>query len=233
MYKKTTTKLLQKVVGDYNNISENFHQTRKYPWEEFNKFLKYIKDEDILTDLGCGNGRFYDFIKQHKKINYIGIDNNKKLLKKAKLNTSKKTSAKFIYGDLLKIPLKETSIDTAVSIASLHHIPSKKLKEKSIKEIKRILKDDGILIITVWNLFQKKYKKYIFQSYLRFFYTLGKYNFRDTFIPWGKTGTKRYYYAFKFKELKKLLEKNNFKILYSHIGNNFLFIAKNLNNEKK
>jgi ubiquinone/menaquinone biosynthesis C-methylase UbiE len=223
MNEETAQKLLKKVLEDYNNISEDFDKTRKNSWEEFETFIPYIKPNQKLADLGCGNGRFYKFIKKHCQISYTGIDNNSPLLQKAQESYPE---AKFIKGDLLKIPLKNDSQDIAIAIASLHHIPSNKYRTKAIKEIHRILKKNGILILTVWNLFQPKYKKYIWKSRIRHLLSFGKYDSRDVFIPWGKSGVDRYYYAFKQKELEKLLEKNKFEIIKETKENNLIFICK-------
>lgn len=226
MNKKIAQRLLNRVVEDYNTIASQFDRTRQKDWKEFDLFLKYIKKGAKIADLGCGNGRLYKYLKTKKEIKYIGIDNNNSLLAKAK---KQHNNAKFINGDLLKLPLKTESIDIAIAVASIHHIPSQKLRAKSLQEIARIIKNNGILIVTAWNLFQPKYKKFIWQSRLRHILSLGKYDARDTFIPWGKTGVKRYYYAFKEKELQKLLEKNNFKIIEKKIGNNFTFVCKKQN----
>jgi len=145
----------------------------------------------------------------------------KETLEKAK----KEKNAKFIKGDLLKIPLKKESVNVVLEIASLHHIPSKKLREKAIKEVNRVLKKNGIFIVSVWNLSQPKYKKYIKKAFLKSILTLGKYDPRDTFIPWAKKA-ERYYYAFKENELKRLLETHNFEIIEQEKNNNIVFICK-------
>lgn len=232
MRKKTAQKLLQKVKKDYNNIAESFDKTRQYDWKEFGTFRKYIKNNQTVADLGCGNGRFYEFIRKYRKIKYIGIDNSENLLNKAKKTYKNNRSLGtaiiplFLKGNLLNLPLKNNSIDTTVVVAALHHIPSKKFRKKAVQEIQRILKPKGTLLLTVWNLFQPKYKKYIWKSRLKHILLLGKYDPRDTFIPWGKSGIKRYYYAFKPKELKLLLEKNGFKIIKEQHGNNLVFICR-------
>lgn len=224
MNKETAKNLMKKVIKDYSDISEDFHKTRKIDWKEFNLYIDYIKDNTNIADLGCGNGRFYNFIKkQHKKAHYIGIDNNEKLLEKAKETFGEKL---FKLGDLTDIPLETNSIDVACSIAAFHHIPSLEFKKKSLKEIHRIIKKDGILIISVWNLFQEKYKKYIWHSRLKWLLSFGKYDSRDTFIPWRKSGVKRYYHAFTMRELRKLLKTNGFEIISEHFGRNFTFICK-------
>jgi hypothetical protein len=75
----------------------------------------------------------------------------------------------------------------------------------------RVLKNNGTVIITVWNLWQKNYRKYIFQGILRFIYSLGGYAVNDTFIPWGKKA-KRYYHAFTPSELNKIAVAAGFEI---------------------
>lgn len=223
MRQETAKKLLDKVKKDYNTISSEFDQTRGFDWGEFELFANYIKDGDKVADLGCGNGRFYKFLKEERNTNYVGIDNSEKLLEKAQV---KNPDAKFITGDLTQIPLKDASMDVCAAIASLHHIPSTKLRTKAIKEIHRVLKKDGIFIVTVWNLFQKKYKKYIWKSRIKALLSLGRYDFRDTMIPWGKSEVKRYYYAFKENELRKLLEKNNFSVIEGSVNHNIVFICR-------
>ncbi|OGJ42335.1 hypothetical protein A3I58_04065 [Candidatus Peregrinibacteria bacterium RIFCSPLOWO2_02_FULL_39_10] len=222
MRKKIAEKLSTKVVEDFDNIANEFDKTRKSDWKEFDSFLPYIKDNQILIDLGCGNGRFLHFIEKHRKIKYLGIDKSKKLIEKAK-QTSKE---KFIEGDILKIPVGNNFADVVTAIASIHHIPSKELQGKAIHEIHRILKPDGIAIITVWNLYQPKYKKYIWYSWIKWLLSLGAYDINDVFIPWGNSGIKRYYHAFTKNELEKLIKKNGFEIIKYEITDNIVFICK-------
>lgn len=230
MHPKTAQKLLSKVVEDYDNISTEFDQTRQTNWKEFEVFLPYIKENQFLGDLGCGNGRFYKFIKQHRQIKYLGIDNSEKLLAKAKLEFPETDNNKhqFIKGDLLNLPIADNSLNVAAAIASIHHIPGKELRQKAIQELHRVLKKNGLALITVWNLFQPRYKKYVWFSRLKSLLSFGKYNARDTFIPWGKTSIKRYYYAFTEAEISSLLKKSGFKIIKKETGNNITIIAQKI-----
>lgn len=222
MNEQTAKELLAKVVEDYDSISDEFDQTRKHDWAEFREFLNYLKNDDAIADIGCGNGRLYKFLSENlKDFHYIGIDKSSKLIEKAKINFQ----ADFKIGDLLDIPLQSSTQDAATCIAALHHIPSKKLRVKAFNELHRILKKDGILILSNWNLFQPKYKKYIWKARLKSLLTLGKYSARDTFIPWGKTGINRYYYAFKPQELNQLIKNSGFKILDQQINRNIVIIC--------
>lgn len=226
MKEQTTKQLLTKVINDYDAIAGEFSNTRQSRWKEFKIFLKYMKNSQRIADLGCGNGRFYDFLKQNRKIKYTGIDNSKNLLNLAKIKFKNDSNCQFLEGDLLKTGLKTNSANTVTAIASFHHLPGKITREKSLREIQRILKKNGIFMVSVWNLFQPKYKKYVWKARLKHILSLGKYDWRDTLIPWGKSGVKRYYYAFKPAELQKLLEENNFKVLEKIIDNNLVFICR-------
>ena len=153
-------------------------------------------ESPTVLDLGCGNGRLYSFLKT-KKINYCGMDNNATLLKIAQKNHP---DARFLRGDQLHIPLAEMSCDQIWNIAAFHHLPTHTVQKKALREMNRVLKKNGRLMLTVWNLWQKKYRPYITKN-------------GDAFIPFGPVN--RYYYAFRLGELRKLLASTGFKIIDS------------------
>lgn len=206
--------LLEKVKKDYSQIAEDFSATRKCGWMEFKNFKKYIKEGQTIVDAGCGNGRLRNSLP--KNIEYIGIDNNQKLLNEGqKLHPSEK----FVQGDLLNISLSYNAADVTFCIAALHHIPSSKLRKKVITELKRITKKNGYVIITVWNLWQKKYWKSILKALFH------SYEWNDLFIPWANK-VNRYYHAFTMRELKKLLEPEFEIVEFFKSNHNFCAICK-------
>jgi len=200
--------LLRKTKEDYNLIAEDFSRTREKSWEEIGfLFGEYLKAGDKVLDLGCGNGRYFPLFKE-KETEYFGIDFSEELIKIA---GDKHPEANFQTGDGLNIPFPENSFNKVFSIAALHHIPSRESRARFIKEIRRVLKPGGLLILTVWKFHRSK------ERYLLLKYTLlkiiGKSNldWRDILEPWGKK-IKRYYHWFSKKELKSLIEGTNLKI---------------------
>lgn len=206
MKDKTAKELLKKVKADYKEIASEFDQTRKFLWPEFKFFKKYIKSGEKILDIGCGNGRLSELFTNNK---YIGLDNNTEFIKIAQKNYP---SSKFVLGDLLYLP-SGYQAGIIFSIAAFHHIPSIRLRKKSVQTLRNNLQENGILIITVWNLFQKRYIKYILNSLYKYITQFRKYDWNDTFIPWGKKEIKRYYHAFTPFELKSLFKSNGFEIL--------------------
>ncbi len=207
--------LLEKTKKDYDTIAKEFSHTREKPWQELEFLFEDLKEGEKVLDLGCGNGRWYPLFKE-KKVEYFGIDNSDKLIKIAK---EKFPEANFLVGDALNLPFPENFFDKVYSIALLHHIPSKEFRIKVLKEIKRVLKPEGILILTCWKIHRKKeilaLLKYTFLKIIG----KSKLDFKDAFLPWGKK-ILRYYHFFSKKELENLVKKSGFEIIKSGVVKN-------------
>lgn len=198
--------IVQQVKHTYSAIAHEFDATRDRQWPEFSVFLKHMfrqtraKLKPIrLLDIGCGNGRLSRFLKPYS-VDYTGIDNNKKFVRIAK---KKNRKAKFLLADALKLPFSKNSFDSVWVIAVLHHLPTEKLRRKALIEAKKVLKKNGTLMLTMWNLLpQKKYKKYMNPKT------------HDFQIPWGKEKKWiRYYHAFTMPELTTLISSTGFSIV--------------------
>ncbi len=209
MRKKHTDKIREQVIQAYSGIAGEFDQTRKSQWLEFLHFLEYVENDVKVLDLGCGNGRIFDLLKD-KKVDYLGIDNNSNLLEKARVNFP---DAKFQLGDMVDLDLADETFDVIFNIAAFHHLPGRKLRKQAEKEMHRVLKSDGILILTVWNLFQLKYITSLMRSVLSFIIHLGlRHSWNDLWIKWGNHPVKRYYHAFLPNELLRYFKNKKWKI---------------------
>ena len=180
--------LIEKTKDYFDKNVEGFSGSRKEVWPEFEELKKYIKDGERVLDLGCGNGRLFELFK-NKKVKYIGIDSSEKLIKKAK----EKYGNYFQIAGIFSLPFSDDYFDSIWVIAVFHHIPSQELQLKALKEIGRVLKKNGKIIMTCWYLFRPFFRK-------------------DILISPKKLKVQRYYRAFTKKELKKLFEKTGFKV---------------------
>ena len=213
MNKNYAQKILEETKQNYNLIAGRFSSTRQFVWKDLEPLLDYTASGDNVLDVGCGNGRFYDVLKL-KNIKYAGIDNSEELIKIAK---TKFPDANFSVADILKIPFSDNYFDKVYCIAVLHHIPSDQLRIEALKELRRILKPGGVLILTVWNLWQTRtdwwqvYKNIILKL-------IGKTQLdpKDILVPWknqvGQVLAQRYIHAFTKRELKNIAIKAGLKI---------------------
>jgi len=207
--KNTAQQLLALSENKYNSHAQEFANTWPFFWRELGYLKKYIRTNQSILDIGCGNGRLLDII--HKKgVQYTGIDSSKSLIEIAQIQRGDK--GKFIHANALHLPFSNTSFDRIFSIAVLHHIPSKQFRTRFITEAYRALKPRGTLILTVWNLWQWRF----FTTHLLFLFKkiLGMSNldFGDTILKFGQLKKERFIHAFTKKEIYSLLEKNGFRI---------------------
>lgn len=103
-------------------------------------------DSDNIMDLGCGTG-YYLFLLSSLpvKLNLIGLDSDKKALEEAK-ESLKNRKIRFILGDSHKLPFKENTFDKIVASEVLEHLDN---DEKALKEMYRVLKRGGVLVVSV------------------------------------------------------------------------------------
>jgi len=208
--------LLNKTKEDYNLIAEDWSKTRSFViFEEKEWFLRYISAGDKVLDLGCGNGRFFEIFNE-KKVDYTGVDFSEKLIEIAK---SKYPKGNFLVSSVFNLPFPDNFFDRVLCVAVFHHIPSKELRLNLLKEIKRIMKPGGRLILTIWNLnpigmiLIGKYKRFL--SFLKYFILkiLGrsKLDFKDFYIPWRNI-LLRYIHFFTKTELKELVKQSGLEL---------------------
>jgi len=111
--------------------------------------------EGKILDIGCGNGRYLSSLKKQGWQTY-GIERNPKASKYArdKLHLTVKT------GDLLDCEYQDKFFDVITMSHSLEHLYE---PLATLKEIKRILRNDGLLAITIPNIdsfVAKTFKEY-------------------------------------------------------------------------
>ncbi|MFA5067200.1 MAG: class I SAM-dependent methyltransferase [Candidatus Izemoplasmatales bacterium] len=240
MDKETAARLSAQNRDNYDSFSGAFAQTRSYLWPEMAALAEgNFKEGDSVLDIGCGNGRFYPFFKERGG-KYFGIDNSRNLIAIARESFP---GAEFAVADALALPFKDNEFDLAVSIAALHHIPSKEFRKIFFKEARRVLKPGGILVATVWDLRpqtmikakQWKRLKNFAKTQFKIAAGLEKLDFGDFFIAW-QNKYERFHHAFALRELRELaaasgfeIEKNGATSFGAKEGNLYI-VAKKLHN---
>lgn len=111
-------------------------------------FLKQIADSSTMVDLGCGKGIYFQYLVSKRFKHVIGIDIDKRALQEAK---SRYSNVNFIVADAQSIPLRSSSTDIIILAELLEHLNS---PEMCLKECYRILKEKGVILVSVPWLFE-------------------------------------------------------------------------------
>ena len=125
-----------------------------YLIKEIKKNASYAKG--TLLDVGCGSSPFQNYFLQ-----YI-----EKYLKHEHPEAAKENINYDYLSELPEINAPNNSIDTIISFSVLEHV-SKPFE--TLKEFKRILKDDGVFIISVpqyWHLHEEPHDYLRFTKYI-------------------------------------------------------------------
>lgn len=147
---KIVAEQLRKPSGDFGvAIGENMNASNAF----MNKLAidcLNISENDYVLELGMGNGKFVsDILNKHKSVKYIGRDFSDVMVAEAKKLNSKwieNGRAKFYEGvaDTLSWDTKTFSKILTVNTIYFWQKP-----EIELREIKRVLKDDGMFVIGI------------------------------------------------------------------------------------
>jgi len=105
------------------------------------KQLELLGENNLILDIGCNDGTITEIISKKNKV--IGMELSEGAVKKAK-----EKGLKIIRGSVYKIPIKENSFDKVHLSEVIEHLLD---TDKALKEILRVLKPSGELIITTPN----------------------------------------------------------------------------------
>jgi len=105
-----------------------------------------LKPGHRVLDIGCGTGTFAVQIKQkYPNVEVTGLDPDPKALARAEQKAKQAAVAvKFDKGFSDELPYPDRSFDRVCSSFMFHHLPSD-VKEKTLSEIRRVLKPGGFL----------------------------------------------------------------------------------------
>ncbi len=223
--------IVNKTRADYNIIAEHFSQKRLYMWQEISPLLSHIKTGNKVLDVGCGNGRVYDELA-NKHINYLGIDFSDKLIALAQKNHPQ---VKFRVADVLAPDTwtKLKNYDVTVCLAVLHHFPTPALQLQVLQNIYQALKNKGLLILTVWNLYQPQFWSLHLDNW--WWKITSGWQFKWLKVPYKlmekgkvKQQVDRFYYCFTKPELEELVEQTGFVILEKKYGKNLCLVSQKM-----
>ncbi len=211
----THDKLLS-IQQTYDAIAAEFDITRYKPWPQTVEFIDALPEHSLVLDLGCGNGRNIKYLAEvGRGFRIFGLDFSVRMIRIAQEKIKQlglDKDVEFFLGDVVKLPITDSTIDGVIYVAALHHLPSAQLRLASLHELGRVLKPGGRAFISVWDFEQERFadelKKQLSEPPV-------SGEFGDVWVLWkGKRGMKyqRFYHLFYRDEFEKLLLNAKFKI---------------------
>jgi len=135
-------------IKDYYNIQ--FHHLKSGPLDKMKKEVRFallkkllqFQKENVLI-IGCGSQGEMGILNKNCK--GLGVDLSETAIKQTKRDYPK---FKYYVCDATNLPMKDNQFDCVVCSEVMEHIPN---QQKLLKEIKRVLKRKGLLLLTTPN----------------------------------------------------------------------------------
>lgn len=155
---------------------------------------KYVSKDKSVLELACGTGQF-TFDLCNKASSFIATDFSENMINETKkrseeiLSKEESKTVTFKVEDATKLTFSDNSFDVVLIANALHIMPDPK---GALKEIKRVLKDEGILIAPTF-VYEGKINRFRM-------WVISRAGFK-TFNKWNK------------KDLEEFIKINGFNIL--------------------
>ena len=186
----------------YENISEEFSQTRHSTWNRVKLFIDSLDSNSKLFEAGCGNGKNLSY---RSDIKTFGCDITEGFVD---ICVCKNLNVKL--GDVTCLDYPNDYFDNSMSVAVLHHLSTKERRIKGIEELVRVTKEGGSIFIEVWAQEQKHNLNKDTEGMKKCKIKFGCEN-QDVYVPFknkvdGSILGERYYHIFSSNKISKGLD---------------------------
>ena len=164
----------------YDNIAIHWNHTRgkrKVHWHRVKTFIENLPKGSYVADIGCGDGKYFGV---NPDVFLLGCDRSIKLLEVSQndddspSNSSNANTHRYetFSCDAVKLPLRSNVFDAALCIAVLHHLSTVDRRIAVLRELLRITRFGGMIMLQAWAMEQDETSRRNFDK-------------QDVFVPWN------------------------------------------------
>jgi len=194
----------------WDAIAESFDTTRQKSWKFCLDFIRSLKYTDVVVDVGCGNGRHLLPCTENC-CHAVGVDISRNLLRivQKKLHNKNIVNISLIHADVVQMPFADNSFDAVLFIASLHNIQGEEHRRRAVQEVARVLKPNGVALISVWSRWQDMYWRHFMKQFI-----VRSREFGDIDVFWRQhnLNVPRFYHLYSKGEFLRELRDAHFYI---------------------
>ena len=143
----------ENLINYYNKFNEDKRLTHRHGIVEYETAMKYIKEylknmnNPKIIDIGAGTGK-YSVALANEGYNVTAVELVKHNLMTLK---AKNSPVKAYLGNAINLTkFKDNSFDMVLLFGPLYHLISKENKLKALMEAKRIVKEDGLILVSYY-----------------------------------------------------------------------------------
>ncbi len=138
--RRTDTKsFFGRVAGEWDDVRNELFGERA----TLQTLLPLIPRHWIVADLGCGTGNASEVLAPCVR-RVIAVDQSPQMIAAAQKRVAGHENVEFLQGELESLPIKSASVDAAVCVLVLHHVPD---PAAAVRELARILRPGGTALI--------------------------------------------------------------------------------------
>jgi len=162
----------------YDEIAPHFSNTRAHPWPEVESFLAAVASaggqrsvgrRQVGLDIGCGNGRHTRILGDIVET-AVGVDLSRDLLVEARATMAPNAgnggngendgcrgvdrggwTAELAQADAAALPVAAGTVDVALYVATIHHLPDRETRVGSLAELSRALRPGARALVSAWS----------------------------------------------------------------------------------
>ncbi|WP_342757077.1 methyltransferase domain-containing protein [Kineothrix sedimenti] len=117
-------------------------------YQRYESVQELVRHKTVL-DAACGEGYGSNILASTAE-KVIGLDISDEAVERAKIKYGDTANLSFVIGSIAELPLEDNSVDIIVSFETIEHV-AEELQVGFLREIGRVLKKDGILVMSTPN----------------------------------------------------------------------------------